>query len=56
MGLLKQELWSWWLREALLQNGLGSGMRLGMGARRMGVGGFEEINLLLMGAFLIDFS
>jgi hypothetical protein len=26
------------------------------GERRMGVGGSEEINLLLMGAFLIDFS
>jgi hypothetical protein len=31
-------------------------MRLGMGERRMGVGGSEEISLLLMEAFLIDFS
>jgi hypothetical protein len=29
---------------------------LGLGGRRMGVGGSEEINLLLLEAFLIDFS
>jgi hypothetical protein len=56
MVLLKQELWSWWLREALSQDGPGLECGLGRGKGEWAWVVLKRSNLLLMETSLIDFS